>query len=332
MRTRNAFTLIELLVVIAIIAVLLGLLLPAVQKVRQAASMATCRHRLQQIGLALHTYHDAHAAFPPGYRQVTPPPNSARTSLADLLLLPFFGVWDVPPPALVPQPQEPGWGWAAYLLSFLEQNALAKQIDYNLAVEAPTMQNQRTFPLKSFTCPSDESTGYFLVMAQARSTHGNGILADASTNSYAACFGAMGQLSSKPDDGNGVFYRNSKTRIQDVTDGSSSTLAIGERCALFAQTPWAGVMTGGIAQTTPGAPVYTSYKTYAPSLVLARVGQKQLNDPACEPHDFFSPHFASVAFVFADGSVHSLSTSMDVTVLQALATRAGGEIVPGSSF
>src|SRR5262249_45296034 len=108
--THRAFTLIELLVVIAIIAVLIGLLLPAVQKVREAANLATCKNNLKQIGLAMHNYHDVHGSFPVGYYDAT-----------------FWPQLD----------NGPGWGWGAFLLPYLEQTNLFNQIKFNLDVGDP---------------------------------------------------------------------------------------------------------------------------------------------------------------------------------------------------
>src|SRR5437870_5574195 len=101
-RCRHAFTLIELLVVIAVMAVLIGLLLPAVQKVREAASRTQCANNLKQIGLACHGYHDANNGLPPGY----------RATVAD-------------------SSTSPGWGWAAYLLPHIEQDNVHRQIDFS---------------------------------------------------------------------------------------------------------------------------------------------------------------------------------------------------------
>jgi prepilin-type N-terminal cleavage/methylation domain-containing protein len=295
-RTR-AFTLIELLVVIAIIAILVALLVPAVQRVRESAARTQCQNNLHQVGVAMHNYYASQKAFPPGYVCPMPQANPDYTS--------------------------PGWGWAALLLPYLDREDLAVTINYNLPIEAPVNQAARTMILPVFACPSDRSVGVFTIHDL-----NNNPLAEAATNSYAACQGVGPDLEDELDDGNGMFFRNSKITFADITDGSSNTIAIGERAALFTQTPWAGAVSFGTTRVTPGAPTNNPTAVEeAPTQTLVHVAVHQINDPNSDPEDFFSPHGGSALFLFADGTVRIVATTMPLATLQALATRDGGEPV-----
>src|SRR5437016_3939810 len=159
------FTLIELLVVIAIIAILIGLLLPAVQKVREAASRAQCENNLKQIGLAMQSYHDTFKAFPPAFVK---PSN---------------------------------WGWAVWILPFVEQTNLYNTLNptaTTLALNANTVQ-----PLPVYLCPSDPSDNI------------NTIFSGYAKNNYA--------VNEQICDG------GSAIRIQQIRDGTSNTILMGER-------------------------------------------------------------------------------------------------------
>jgi prepilin-type N-terminal cleavage/methylation domain-containing protein len=297
----SGFTLIELLVVIAIIGVLIGLLLPAVQKVREAANRTRCQNNLHQIGLALHNYHDNQGSFPSGYRcQTTNDPDNTA----------------------------PGWGWAALLLPYVEGDNLARQINYNLPVEHADNLGPRTTIMKLFVCPSDRFTGVFTIYDKNKNP-----LAEAATNSYAASHGIGPDLDEELDDGNGVFFRNSMIRIGDITDGASNTIAIGERASLLTQTPWAGAVSFGTTRVTPGAPVNNPDAVEeSPSQVLAHVSVHTLNDPNADPEDFFTPHAGIAMFFFADGSVRPVRTLIALSTLQALTTRNGGEVLDPISY
>jgi prepilin-type N-terminal cleavage/methylation domain-containing protein len=338
MHRRNAFTLVELLITLAIIGILVALALPAVQAAREAARRLQCSNNLRHIGIALQLYHDTFNRLPSGYIFDPPPPAAAGSSPVASVNRTASRRFDAPPPTVQMAPNGPGWGWAALLLPFAEQASLASQIDFHRTVEDPINAAPRIFEVPYLTCPSDTATGVYTVLNELSEPLGL-----AATNSYAACFGSYqvilppgavpgrgevivgGLINTDPDHGNGLFLRNSGVRYSEITDGLSQTMAVGERAAVFAKSAWSGVMTGGTVRTTPGAPVYIANVELAPTMVLARIGNRTLNCAYSEPYDFFSAHTDIVYFLFADGSVQGLAASLDLSTLHALATRGLGD-------
>ena len=366
-RRRPAFTLIELLVVISIISVLIALLLPAVQAAREAARRAQCVNNLKQIGLALSNYESAIGAFPPGY--------------IDLQNNPIFT------PDL---DMGPGWGWAALSLPFMEQQPLYNSINFSLAItttRVPASAANSTAALTNlnvFFCPSDGYNPQPVILYD--STFTNPIATVAHSNYVAACgweecfVNATGNPTqfylntSDPNDqdgdpadgipgngvtcgfgqqGIGIFWRNSNTRIAAITDGMSNTCAVGERCSAHSPTTWVGAVTGArdpawmatTGWTTPNTPPSQAPNTgngtaydnadFDEALCLGHgnaTHKPNSDNPVFDPDTFWAMHPGGCNFLFGDGSVHFLKSSMSPAAYQYFMTRAGGEIISSDSY
>lgn len=299
---RRGFTLIELLVVIAIIAILIGLLVPAVQKVRDAAARTQCQNNLKQVGLALHGYHDTHKKFP---------------AATDNNLSKYYFL-----------------SWMARILPHVEQEPLGKTIDPEYARINRPFGNATAQPhvglsavVSIYKCPSDPRE---LVVPDVLFSGGR--RAPVAFTSYLGVCGTDGRA----DDG--ILYFRSAVAIPKIKDGTSNTLLVGERppsADLYYGWWYAG--TGydsrGTGDFTLGArdilnaanakdATGTKYNC-PPSKVGLQPGT--IADP-CDQMHFWSFHSGGANFVFADGSVRMLAYSAD-NVLPALTTRALGEVL-----
>jgi prepilin-type N-terminal cleavage/methylation domain-containing protein len=303
---QRAFTLIELLVAIAIIAILIGLLLPAVQKIREAASRLQCQNNLKQIGIALHSYHDRNNALPPGYYDLAP--------------------W--PPATQGPAPDDegPGWGWASFLLADLEQVSLQRQIVYTTPVgdsSANIVAARGTF-LKVFYCPSDQPVRTFSV------TDGGSQSWTLAQGSYVACNGNDGVDDQTTDPHTGAFVRATQGfRFAEITDGLSSTFFVGERCTTMSLSSWAGVPIGAQVPSVRSPGDFSG----GSALVLGHCGPHLPNDSIVTDADAMSSaHMGGVQFLFGDGSIHQINNSIAQSVYDALATRTGNEPIDGGGY
>jgi prepilin-type N-terminal cleavage/methylation domain-containing protein/prepilin-type processing-associated H-X9-DG protein len=301
---RSAFTLIEVLVVIAIIGILVGLMLPAVQKVRESAARAKCQNNLKQIGLALQNYHDRMNGFPAGYQSQVASDNS------DL---------------------GPGWGWAAYLLPDVEQTNLFNHIRFDLQIYDAKNAGARVATVPIYLCPSDPlARGTFTVV----DANGNPICLVAHA-SYTAMNGVLG-VSNDAFDNDGAFLRNKNMRIADITDGLSNTLFVGERATNMSFVTWTGAVTNAVVPDLRYSDQADQMANaeLAPALVLSHGSRNHLpNNPLVFDADATSSyHVNGVNFLFGDGSVRGINSSINGLVYEALLTRAGGEAINGTSY
>ena len=292
MNRKAGFTLVELLVVIAIIGILIGMLLPAVQAVREAARRTACSNNMRQIGLALHNFESAQNRLPDGWLAADP---------SDPL-------------------SESGWGWSARILPELEQATLANQIRFDLAINAPEQGKSPSQPLEIFLCPSDpfpKQLAFDVIenpvgqgSGTTNETPSAGGQIEVGRSNYSGVFGNIEQIDD-PLNGNGTFFANSSTQFRDIRDGLSNTLVVAERRNDLGTVSWIGVV--------PGI-----------SEPFARIVGATDNPPNQQPgsfQDFRSYHPGGINVVSGDGSVRFITDSIQTQTFQALGTVAEGEIV-----
>ncbi len=314
---RRAFTLIELLVVIAIIAVLVSLLLPAVQQAREAARRTQCKNNLKQIGIALHNYHDTHRVFPPGWVPIHQPPShpADRSSLAS------------------------GWAWSVLLLPMLDQAPLydALRVGSNPTPPPPAAQDPvagiHDILLPAYLCPSDSSPD--------TTDWGGGHYNTGDTgyrkSNYAGCQGTNAGhnlLTSWNSSARirGTFGPASSVSLRDMLDGSSNATVVGE--------------TGGPRPNTSGGWEYVApascwmrghdfSSTSSPSLFASAFSVTRLQDrlsaymnhPFQPWATFASSHEGGAHFLLGDGSVRFISENINAQLYQNLGSIADGQVI-----
>lgn len=293
--SRSGFTLIELLVVVAIIGVLIGMLMPAVQAVREAGRKTQCSNNLRQLGVALQNFHDSRKKFPSGY----------ITNLDNAL-----------------NEQGPGWGWGSMILSELEQAPLNSSIVFSQPIEQVVNASARVTQLNVFLCPSDSTVSPWLAVTRDSSGKPVSTLCDLAAANYVGVYGVREPVG----DGDGVFFRNSRIAIKDISDGTSSTLLVGERSQKWGEATWVGAVTGAQLFPPLGSPALP-FTEGASSMVLGHTFEGPPNSRDLELNNFSSQHPAGAFFVFADGHVQFVNSFTDKLLYRALSTRAGAEVI-----
>ena len=307
---KKGFTLIELLVVIAIIAILIGLLLPAVQKVREAAARSTCQNNLKQMGLAVHNFQSTYGVFPP-----------SRTK--DL-----------------------GLTWAVLILPYMEQENLYKQFDLTKQYyQQPTTNGDpRTKEVKTFFCPSYPRTTKVSTAGDAGSgTHTPGSCADYNTISgsqerytnpgtgpwvdWRDGSGANGMSKRSP---NGTLM--GEFNFNHISDGTSNTFLIGEK---HIPVKWFGLGMGTPSGDGGDGSVYNGdhewhfCRVAGPSYPLAMSPTDTSGSAGTNYHSMFgSYHSGVVQFVFCDASVRALTPGIPTATLALLSQRDDGQVIP----
>ena len=328
-RPRSAFTLIELLVVIAIIAILIGLLLPAVQKVRAAAARTQCTNHLKQLGLAAMNYESSFQYFPVGWQAPTPTGTWSNAALvaSDLSADPFL-------------PGAPRFtNLYVELLPFIEQDNLLKIWDYNdnskNLTNAANPNGVAGQVIKILICPSSPIAEKPQAVVSGNTYGLNSYAGIAGVNS----FRAYKKTSTYVISNDGLFYINSRVKVAGITDGTSNTGMFGERLhrdrnfdRMYTNFPilgwsgWAWVdQPNAIGDYLVGATQPINWL-----IPDSATGANSSSNPWVQQRlsTMGSGHTGGANVALADGSVRFVRDSTPLANLQALCTRAGNEILP----
>jgi len=311
-KKRSGFTLIELLVVIAIIAILIGLLLPAVQKVREAAARLQCSNNLKQLGIAMHSYHDAVLTFPAGANGGSTDGGAMNAGNE--------------------------YSWMIHLLPYIEQGNLYARFEPYIAAKTPNADSwpndskvkEAQNPIKTLMCPSDPNS--------PKTTHhwgGEHDYNDGFCGNYSVCHGTTTVTVANSTNLDGMFSYMNPKRLTDVSDGTSNTLMFVEHIAVkdsSGERDWRGRYYRG---RHLGVMVSTLEKpnTTVKDVLIRCTDDKfaPCTTNSADPQVMYarSRHTGGVNAGLGDGSIKFITNGIDATVYKALGSRAGGE-VPGN--
>ena len=324
MTPRRAFTLVELLVVIAIIGILVALLLPAVQTAREAARRLQCSNGVKQAAIALHNFHVANGSFPFGQTEKMndygPPPNNLNS-------------------------------WALQILPYLEQPALYDALTAQLGTGGESWWTPgRWLPIPSLWCPSDPASPKVVTAGWSESPGGTPQLSQGFSGNVVACAGSTVFNPAADPTGehrDGIFYVGSQTRVDDIRDGASNTLLVGELIVIpdiMLGIQVAGGNSGGQMHDNrgrywcshQGAVLFSTL--YPPNTPVADRHLYLIDTPPQAPGvidtanlhlSLRSYHPGGVNVAMADGSGRFVSNFVDAAVFLGLGTCSGGEVIPG---
>jgi prepilin-type N-terminal cleavage/methylation domain-containing protein len=326
----RGFTLIELLATLAVIAILVALLLPAIQRARESARRAACQNHLKQIGLALHNYHDIHQVFPPGW-------------VVGPLVLEESGQISVDRGCL--------WSWSSFLLPMLEQEPLYNQLGIGQGYDPPSPVDPRNIPLDVFLCPSDKNvkqSGYGLYFAEITNPETMEFISELQHGYAKSNYVSVNGRSRVPFDPvepfgfdstlihpkieKGIFGFQTNTRMVAIRDGLSSTFAVGERDMHKQENGKTALGATWLRNFSfawaVGSPLpFDEAGTNCNALSVTGVTHPEVRLNSEVAGRFSSLHDGGAFFLLADGSVRFISEQIDTRTYALLGSMADGEFV-----
>jgi prepilin-type N-terminal cleavage/methylation domain-containing protein/prepilin-type processing-associated H-X9-DG protein len=285
-KRRRAFTLVELLVVIAIIGILVGLLLPAVQAAREAARRCSCMNNMLQVGLALHHYEYNREHLPSGVINDKGPINNDDDGQHI--------------------------SWIVNILPYFEQGPIYRNIDQKIGAYAIGNEEARSVAIAALQCPSDSIQGSVY-----------GAVSSTPSSSYAGCYHSV--EAPIDSDNNGLLFLNSRIRYNEILDGSSNTILVGEKIAAGVDRGWMSGTRATLRNT--GSFTLPPKRTRRNGVIQ----EMESPDPSVVG-GFGSLHSAGANFTFADGSVRYLSLDIEPDLYQNLGDRNDGAMIGGTFY